>query len=113
MPRNMRSPAKHHQMVLPPPPARSANPHRRAEIAADPTASKDQAAEQVEHTDGGLALTEYHYPEDNQQDHGPAPVSLGLAEEPLVSFVTDPPTEEQPAAATDGYWTWSDSHGKW
>jgi hypothetical protein len=34
-------------------------------------------------------LPEYHYPEDEQQDHGPALASFGLAAEPLASFVTE------------------------
>ncbi|KAI1808846.1 hypothetical protein F4811DRAFT_558909 [Daldinia bambusicola] len=56
-------------------------------------------------TDGGLALPEYHYPEDDQQNHGPAFASFGLAAEPLASFVTDPPSEERPTTAADGYQT--------
>ncbi|KAJ2898903.1 uncharacterized protein MKZ38_003587 [Zalerion maritima] len=66
-----------------------------------------------QNTDGGLALPEYHYPEDEQQDHGPALASFGLAAEPLAGFLTDPPTEEQPTAAANGYWTWSNSRRKW
>ncbi|KAH8889896.1 hypothetical protein GQ53DRAFT_766357 [Thozetella sp. PMI_491] len=56
----------------------------------------------LQDTDEGLDLHEYHYPEDEQQDHGPALASFGLATEQPASFVTDPSTEEQPAAATDG-----------
>ncbi|CAJ2510568.1 Uu.00g095370.m01.CDS01 [Anthostomella pinea] len=56
-------------------------------------------------TDGGLVPPEYYYPEDEQQDHGPALASFGLVAEPLASFMTDLSTEEQPTAAPDGYWT--------
>ncbi|KAH8889921.1 hypothetical protein GQ53DRAFT_184525 [Thozetella sp. PMI_491] len=61
--------------------------------AGDYTTPQDTAA--------GLALPEY-YPEDEQQEYGPALASFGLATEPPGSFVTDPSTEE-PTAATDGY----------
>lgn len=59
------------------------------------------------------ALPEYHYSEDDQQDHGPALASFGLAADPLVSFVLGPSTEEQPTTAADNHWTWNGSRRKW